>query len=76
MKKENIIDAIFTIIGIIGFFEYSFIRGLFTGTIMMIVCGITGVISSIYKIVKKQYHIAILYTLLFGTIFLGYLNIM
>ena len=76
MEKEKIMDVIFTIIGVIGFLEFSFIRGLFTGTIMMFVCGITGVSAFVYKIVKKEYHSAILYALLFATIFFGYLNIM
>ena len=76
MKKEIIFDAIFTIIGIIGFLEFSFLRGLFTGPVIMIICGITGIISFIYKITKKKYHCAILYGLLFATIFFGYLNIM
>jgi len=76
MKKEKIMDIIFTIIGIIGFLEFSFLRGLFTGTIVMILCGITGIIAFIYKMVKKEIHCAILYGLLFETIFLGYLNIM
>ena len=76
MKKERIFDAIFTIIGIIGFLEFSFLRGLFTGPVIMIICGITGIISFVYKIIKKTYHCAILYGLLFATIFFGYLNIM
>lgn len=76
MKKEKILDIVFTIIGIIGFLEFSFLRGLFTGPVIMIICGITGIISVIYKIIKKNYHCAILYGLLFATIFLGYLNIM
>lgn len=76
MKKEKIMDIIFTLIGIVGFLEFSFLQGLFTGTIMMIVCGITGLVALIYKLVKKEYHLAILYTLLFATISLGYLNLM
>lgn len=76
MKKANIIEAIFTVIGVLGFIEFSFIRGMFTGPIMMIVCGITGVVAVIYNVVKKQYHSAILYALLFATLCLGYLNIM
>lgn len=76
MKKEKIFDAIFTVIGIIGFLEFSFLRGLFTGPIIMIACGITGIISFIYKLIKKEYHNAILYALLFATIFFGYLNVM
>ena len=54
MKKERIFDAIFTIIGIIGFLEFSFLRGLFTGPVIMIICGITGIISFVYKIIKKK----------------------
>jgi hypothetical protein len=76
MKKKNILDFIFIIIGIIGFIELSFIRGLFTGTLVMILCAITGIISTIYSLVKKEYHIAILYLLLFATIIMGYINIM
>ena len=76
MKKEKIIDYIFTIIGMVGFLEFSFVRGLFTGPIVMIACGITGIVSIIYNILKKDYHFTILYGLLFGTIFFGYLNIM
>lgn len=76
MKKEKIFDTIFTVIGIIGFLEFSFLRGLFTGPIIMIICGITGIISFIYKLIKKDYHCAILYALLFATIFFGYLNIL
>lgn len=76
MKKEKIIDVIFTIIGVIGFLEFSFLRGLFTGPIVMLICGITGLVAFIYKMVKKEYHLAILYLLLFATIFFGYLNIM
>ena len=76
MKKEKIMDVIFTIIGGIGFLEFSFLRGLFTGVIMMLVCGVTGLIAFVYKMVKKEYHLAILYVLLFATIFFGYLNIM
>lgn len=69
-------DVIFMIIGIIGFLEFSFLQGLFTGPIMMVVCGITGLIAFGYKMAKKEYHMAIIYFLLFETIFLGYLNIM
>lgn len=76
MKKEKIIDAIFIIIGIIGFIEFSFIRGMFTGPIVMVICGIIGGVALIYNIIKKDYHSAIIYTLLFATIFVGYLNIM
>ena len=54
MKKERIFDAIFTIIGIIGFLEFSFLRGLFTGPVIMIICGITGIISFIYKITRQS----------------------
>ena len=56
--------------------EFSFLRGLFTGTITMIVCGITGIVAVVYKICKKDYCSAILYALLFATIFFGYVNIM
>lgn len=76
MKREKVVDYIFMIIGIIGFLEFSFIRGLFTGPIVMTICGITGIIALIYHLLKKDYHSAILYTLLFATIFFGYLNIM
>ena len=76
MKKERILDTLFTIIGVIGFLEFSFLRGLFTGPVIMIICGIMGIISFVYKIIKKKYHCAILYGLLFATIFFGYLNIM
>lgn len=76
MGKGKIIDVIFIIIGIIGFIEFSFIRGMFTGPIVMIICGITGIISTIYNIIKKDYRSAILYALLFATISLGYWNIM
>ena len=72
MKEERILDTLFTIIGIIGFLEFSFLRGLFTGPVIMIM----GIISFVYKIIKKKYHCAILYGLLFATIFFGYLNIM
>ena len=57
MKKEKIMDVIFTIIGVIGFLEFSFLRGLFTGPIVMLICGITGVISFIYKMVKRAFSI-------------------
>lgn len=76
MKKEKIMDGIFIIIGIIGFLEFSFVRGLFTGLIVMAICGITGIVSVIYSIVKKDYHSTILYALLFATIFFGYWNIL
>lgn len=76
MKKDKIIDIIFIIIGTLGFLEFSFLRGLFTGTITMIVCGVTGIVAVIYKICKKDYHSAILYALLFATLFFGYVNIM
>ena len=76
MKEERILDILFTIIGIIGFLELSFLRGLFTGPVIMIICGIMGIISFVYKIIKKKYHCAILYGLLFATLFFGYLNIM
>lgn len=76
MKKEKILDAIFIIIGAIGFLEFSFVRGLFTGPIVMVICSITGIIAMIYNIIKKDYHSAILYALLFATLFFGYWNIM
>lgn len=76
MKKEKILNLIFIIIGIIGFIEFTFIQGIFTGPIVMIACGITGVVAIIYNIIKKDYHSAILYALLFATIFFGYLRIM
>lgn len=76
MKKEKILDMIFIVIGIIGFIEFSFFRGLFTGPIVMIICGITGIIAAIYNIVRKDYRSAIIYALLFATIVFGYLNIM
>ena len=76
MKKDKIMDIIFIIIGTIGFLEFSFLRGLFTGTITMIVCGITGIVAVVYEICKKDYCSAILYALLFATIFSGYVNIM
>ena len=76
MKEERILDTLFTIIGIIGFLEFSFLRGLFTGPVIMIICGIMGIISFVYKIIKKKYHCGILYGLVFATIFFGYLNIM
>lgn len=69
MKKEKILNLIFIIIGIIGFIEFTFIQGIFTGPIVMIACGITGVVAIIYNIIKKDYHSAILYALLFATIF-------
>lgn len=76
MKKGKIMDIIFMVIGMIGFLEFSFLRGLFTGTIVMIVCGITGIVAVIYHVIKKDYRSAILYGLLFATIFFGYWNIM
>lgn len=76
MKKEKILDIIFIVIGIIGFIEFSFFRGIFTGPIVMIICGITGMIATIYNIVRKDYRGAILYALLFATIVSGYINIM
>lgn len=72
----SILDVVFVIIGALGFIEFSFIRGLFTGPAMMVICGITGVIAVIFNIVKKNYLSAILYALLFATLFFGYLNIM
>ena len=54
MKEERILDTLFTIIGIIGFLEFSFLRGLFTGPVIMIICGIMGIISFVYKIIKKK----------------------
>ena len=75
MKEERILDTLFTIIGIIGFLEFSFLRGLFTGPVIMIICGIMGIISFVYKVIKKKYHCSILYGLLFTNIFFGYLYI-
>ena len=34
MKKERIFDTIFTIIGIIGFLVFSFLRGLYNGIVI------------------------------------------
>ena len=76
MKKEKIIDTIFILIGIIGFIEFSCIRGLFTGPLVMCICSITGIIAVIYNIVKKDYRTSVIYALLFLTIFFGYYNIM
>ena len=44
MKEEKILDTLFTIIGIIGFLEFIFLRGLFTGQVIMIICGFMGII--------------------------------
>lgn len=76
MKKEKILDAIFIVVGIVGFIEFSFFRGLFTGPIVMIICGLTGIVSVIYNIIKKDYRSACIYELLFATIVFGYVNIM
>lgn len=72
----SVLDVVFMIIGALGFIEFSFIRGLFTGPAMMVICGITGIIAVIFNIVKKNWRSAILYALLFATLFFGYLNIM
>ena len=72
----SISDIFFIIIGTLGFLEFTFVRGLFTGTAMMLVCAITGIIAVIFNLVKKNYRSAILYALLFATICSGYINLM
>lgn len=69
-------DRIFIGIGVLGFIEFCFIRGMFTGSIMMILCGITGIVAMFYNVVKKDYRSSILYALLFATLFFGYVSIM
>lgn len=76
MKSEKIINIVFIIVGIIGFIEFSFVRGMFTGPITMIICGITGIFAVIYNAVKKEYKSAVLYALLFATLVSGYLKLM
>ena len=76
MKKNKIVHGIFIVVGILGFLEYTFVKGLFTGTLMMLVSAFTGIVSVIYCLFKKDFHSAILYALLFATIVSAYLYLM
>lgn len=76
MKTNKFLTILFLIIGFMAILEFYFIRGIFTGPLMMILVSTLGIINIIIKIKEKNILCCLLYILTTVSLFIGYLSYM
>lgn len=73
---EKFRKILFLVVGIATVLEYTFVQGMFTGPLMLILSVIVGVINVIWEIKDKQVFNAMLYLLTTAALSMGYLQLM
>ncbi len=75
MKKGRKFEIAFLIIALLTILEFTFVRGLFTWLIVVAATILVGSINVIFKLVRKEWIYAGLYTVCTIALCMGYFAI-
>ena len=76
MKKKQLPEILFLIIGVLVVFEFAFIRGMFTWLIAVAAVVLVGGYNIIMKWRDKEWLYACLYLLTVVALCMGYLTLL
>ena len=75
-KTTKVCNIIFIIIGVLTILEFSFVRGMFTGPLMMGLAALFGLINVVLELANKKYLTAVHFLITAIALCMGYAVLM